>query len=111
MVIRIGFGVVDFFARQLTREDRIEALDSLGGIPVRNGFDLERVQFTELGDLIEGQRGILNEPNGGCLRHQRRLGHGQIPFVLRPPERAKPSVITDDGSAARTIGIPIRSVQ
>ena len=65
----------DFLARELAGRDRIVALDAGRHFAVGDPFDLERVQFAELGDLIEGQRGVLDQPDGGRLRHQRRVAH------------------------------------
>ncbi len=68
---------------ELAGRDRVHALDALRGIAVGDGLHLERVQLAEVGDLVERQRGVLDEPDGGRLRHQRR-GRGKSP-ALRPP--------------------------
>src|SRR5204862_215481 len=60
-------------------------VDPRRGIPVGDSLHLERMQFAELGDLLEGKRGVLDEPDGGRLWHQRLTGHGKISSVLRPP--------------------------
>ena len=44
-------------------------------LAVGDALHLERMQFAEIGDLIEGQRGVLDEPNGRRLRHQRGVAH------------------------------------
>src|SRR5207302_6371499 len=77
-------------AAQLPGQHRIEALDALGGVAVGDRLDLERMQFAEVRDLIERKRGVLDQPDGGRLRHQRRTGHGKISSMLRPPVGAKP---------------------
>src|SRR5262249_59203516 len=59
---------------------------------------LERVKLAEVGDLIERERGVLDQPDGGCFRHQRRCDHGEISSALRPPSQAELGVIDDDGS-------------
>ena len=89
--IGIGFGLGDLLARQLPGLDRVEALDALRCVAVGDRLDLERVQLAEIRHLIEGQRGIVQQPHGGCFRHQRCCArHGKISSMLRPPVRAKP---------------------
>jgi hypothetical protein len=96
-VVRIGDGFLDLLAAELAGEHGIEALDALRGITVRDRLHLERVKLAEVGDLIERERGVLDQPDGGCFRHQRRCGHGEISSALRPPSRAKlvSSVMTE----------------
>src|SRR6516162_10920 len=53
--IGIGLRCLDLLARQLPGEDRIETLDALRRIAIGNRFDLERMQMTQFGDLIERQ--------------------------------------------------------
>ena len=65
----------DFLARQLAGRDRIIALDARRHFAVGDPFHFKRVQFAELRDLIEGQRGVFDQPDGGRLRHQRRVAH------------------------------------
>jgi len=67
---RVGFDGGDLLAGQLAGGDRVEALDALGGIAVGDGFDLERVQLAEFRDLVERQRGIVQQPHGGGFGHQ-----------------------------------------
>ena len=45
---------------------------------VGHGLDFEDVQPAESGDLFKTKRGIVNQPGGGCVRHE-RLDHGEIP--------------------------------
>jgi len=52
-------------------EDRVEPLDGQRRFAIRDRLHLERVEFAELGDLVERQRGIIQQPNGGRFRHQR----------------------------------------
>src|SRR6516165_11724712 len=73
MFILLGGG--NFFARQLAGADRVVPLDSGGDLAIGNAFHLERVKFAESGDLIEGQRSIFDEPDGGGFGHQRRIAH------------------------------------
>src|SRR5208337_2234893 len=65
----------DLLARQLAGRDRVVALDAGRNFAVGDALDLEWVQFAELSDLVEGQGRVLDQPYGGRLRHQRRVGH------------------------------------
>jgi hypothetical protein len=104
-VFRIGLGLGDFLARELAVQDRIGALDALRGITVGDRLDLKRVQLAKVSDLIERQRSIVHQPNGGCLGHQWRFLHDKISCALRPSPRTKPYVISDDWKSGRNIGI------
>jgi len=74
-VSRIGNGLLDLLAAKLPGLDRIEALDALRCVTVGDRLHLERVELAEFGDLIERERGVLDQPDGGGFRHQRRCGH------------------------------------
>ena len=76
LVVRIGFALGDFGARQLAGGDGIETLDALRGLPVGNGLHFKRMKLAKLGNLFEGKRGVIDEPHGGRFRHQQLLGHG-----------------------------------
>jgi hypothetical protein len=57
-----------------------------------NAFDLERMHTDEFGDLLEGERSVIDQPNGGRFRHQRLVGHIFFPFVaglFRTPRRSQ----------------------
>src|SRR6202158_6249588 len=82
----IGFRFADLLARELPGQNRVEAFDSLRGVAVGDRLHLERMQLAEFGDLVERQRGVVQKPDGGRLRHQRGCGrHGNISSTLRPP--------------------------
>ena len=81
----IGLGLLDLLAGQLAGQDRVETLDALRGVAVGNRLHLERVQLAEIGDLVEGQASVLDQPDGGRLGHQRCVSHSEISSVLRPP--------------------------
>jgi hypothetical protein len=36
-------------------------------LAVGDALDLERVQAGEVGDLLEGERGVVDQPDGGGL--------------------------------------------
>ena len=72
---RILLARCDLLARQLTGGDRIMALDAGRDLAVGDALHFQRVQLTEIGDLVEAERGVLDEPDGGRLGHQRRVVH------------------------------------
>lgn len=73
MVARVLGGALKLLAGELAGGDRVEALDAGGNFAVRDAAHLERVQLAELGDLLERQRGVLDQPDRGGLGHQRGL--------------------------------------
>ena len=72
---------------QLAGADRVAA-GQLGrrGV-VGDRLDLEDVEPAEFGDLLERQRGIVDQPGGGRMGHE-RLGHDKSPLKMN---RAAPS--------------------
>ncbi|MOA22849.1 hypothetical protein D3C78_1434390 [compost metagenome] len=80
-MVRIGFGTGDFVAGKLSGCDRIEALDALRGFTVGNCLDFKRMQFAERGDLIERQRGVVNQPYSRSFWHEQLLSHRYSPSV------------------------------
>jgi hypothetical protein len=72
---RIFFGCRDLFAGQLAGLQRVEALDALRSFAIGDGFHLEGMQRAELGDLIEGECGVVDQPDGGRFGHQKCFGH------------------------------------
>src|SRR5690606_9642830 len=71
----IRFALGDLFAREEAAGDRIDAADALGDVLVGDALHFERVQTREFGDLLEGERGVFDQPHGGGLRHQDVRGH------------------------------------
>ncbi len=86
----VGFGALDLVAGELAGEDRVEPLDALRRVTVGDRLYFERVQLAEIGDLIERQGRVLDQPDGGGFRHQRLVRHAGISLALRPPQAAKP---------------------
>ena len=86
--VLLGFG--DLLAGELARGDRVVALDAGRHFAVGDAFDLEGVQFAELGDLIERQRGVFDQPDGRRFGHQRRFAHDLLK-LLSGEERAAPA--------------------
>jgi hypothetical protein len=81
-MVRVLLALLDFLAGQLSAGNRVGALDALGGVAVGDGADLQRVHLGEIGDLVEGQRGVVQQPDGSRLRHQRRVAHGKSPLCF-----------------------------
>jgi hypothetical protein len=48
------------------------------------------VQLAEIGDLVERQSRVLDQPDGGGFRHQWLVRHAGISLALRSPQTAKP---------------------
>jgi hypothetical protein len=72
----ILLGLFDLLAGQLAGGHRVLALDALGHVFVGDAFHFQRMQAAEIGDLLEGERGVVDQPDGGRLGHQRFFGHG-----------------------------------
>ena len=79
--IGIGFRRRNLFAGQLSGGDRVEALDALRGLAIGDRLHLKRVKLAELRDLVEAQCSVVNEPDGGRLRHEKLLCHEYNPPV------------------------------
>src|ERR1700730_10322406 len=69
MVLFIRFRRRDFLAGQLARRNRIMSPDPGGDFTVRDTLYLKRMKLAKIGDLLEGERCILDEPNRGGLGH------------------------------------------
>ncbi|MPL75526.1 hypothetical protein SDC9_21350 [bioreactor metagenome] len=70
LVERVGLALVDFLLVELVVRDRVEALHAHRHVPVGDALHLELVHAAEIGDLLEAQRRVVHQPNGGCLGHQ-----------------------------------------
>ncbi len=68
---RILLAALDLFLGELAVAGRVEADDTDRDLAVGNALDFQRVQIAEGADLLEGQRGVLDQPDGGRLRHQK----------------------------------------
>jgi hypothetical protein len=69
-MIMILLGSRDLLARQLAVGDRVHALDALRDVAVGDTLHFQHMQAAELGNLLEGQRGVLHQPDGSGFRHQ-----------------------------------------
>ena len=71
---RIGLALVDLFLGELAGADRV-APGQLGrGGIVGDRLHLEDVEAAKFGDLLEGERAVVDQPGGGRMGHE-RLGH------------------------------------
>ena len=66
----ILFGLLDFLARELAGQHRVETFDAGGDLAIGNALHLQRVQMAEFGDLLEAERGVVDQPYGSRLGHQ-----------------------------------------
>ena len=80
----------DLLARELAGRDRVHALDALRHVAVGDAFHLQHMQAAQLGDLLERERGVLDQPNGGGFRHQELAITHRNPFQDR--EGASPEL-------------------
>ncbi len=80
-VVGVLLAALDFLAGELVGGDRVEALDALRDVSVGDAFDLQHMETAEGRDLLECERGIRDQPDGGRLGHQRlAFGHnGSVP--------------------------------
>jgi hypothetical protein len=96
----IGLALVDFVLRQLVRAHRIAAGQLGRGGIVGDRLHFEDVETAEVRDLVERQRGVVDQPGSGRMGHE-RLGHGKTPSEIN---RAAPS-----GAACYTLRCTVRA--
>jgi hypothetical protein len=75
--LRILFAALELGAGEHALADRVEATDPCTHLAVGDALDLERMQPAEIGDLVECQSGIVDQPNRGGFRHE-RLVHARL---------------------------------
>ena len=71
----VFLAALDLFFGQLAVGCRIEACHAASHFPIGDRLDLERMQAGEGRDLIKGQGRVLDQPDGGRLGHEKRVGH------------------------------------
>ena len=103
----VALGRGDLLAGELAGRNRIVALDAGRHLAVGDALDLERMQFAEFRNLVEGQGGVLDQPDGGRFRHQRRVAHFGLLLCDhwprgsgRCPEEAQPQKPKLEGEAS-----------
>ena len=79
----VGLAALDLLGGGLAVGDRVEPLHLDRDLAVGDRLHLELMQAAEIGDLLEGEGGVLDEPHGGGFRHQ-GSSHGCRPRD-RPP--------------------------
>ena len=89
-IVGIGLAALDLLLGELARAQRIAAGQLGRGGVVGDRLHLEDVQAAEFGDLLEGERGVVDQPGSGRMGHE-RLGHVIFskndkgrPFAERP---------------------------
>ena len=84
---RIVLAARDLGLRQLAGLDRARADDADRHFFIGDALHLEAVQFAKIADLLEGERRVVDQPNGRRLGHQgfRHTSSGIIP--IRPARR------------------------
>ena len=71
---QVTLGAFDFATALLDRGSHGGA-QAPGDLAVGNTLHLEGMEPAKIGDLLEGQGGIVHQPHGGGLGHQDRIGH------------------------------------
>ena len=61
-------------------------LDPGRDFAIGDPFHFKRVKFAEIGDLIEGERCVFDQPHRGGLGHKRRIIHGFLLLGAGPSE-------------------------
>jgi hypothetical protein len=72
----VFLGPRDLLARQLSGGDGIHALDAVRHVAIGDALHLENMQAAELRDLLEAEGGVIDEPDGRRLGHERSAVHG-----------------------------------
>src|SRR5271167_1826199 len=56
--LRVGLATRDLLRGGLTVRHRVQALHLVGYFAVRDGLNLKRMQFAEIGNLLKSKRGV-----------------------------------------------------
>ena len=94
----VGDAALELLAAELAVGDRVEADDPHRHLAVGDGVDLEQMQHAERGDLLEGERGVVDHPHGGGLGHQ-RLSHQSSRYLVVFPAISAPGPVAPRGTA------------
>ena len=71
LVIGIVLAAVDLVQGELARAQRVAAGELGRGGIVGDRLHLEDVQAAEFGDLLEGERRVVDQPGSGRVGHER----------------------------------------
>ena len=91
------FALVDLDLIELAVTNGVEALHANGHVAIRDTLDFKLMHANEIGDLLEGQSGVVNQPNGSCTGHDR--------FVHRVHSRTQIFPAARKGLSRRTVSI------
>jgi hypothetical protein len=80
-MVRVSLTFSKLVTGELTGYDRIASDDALNPLIVCDGLHFERVELAEIGNLVERQSCIFNQPDCGRLRHKGLGRHDK--FSLR----------------------------
>ena len=90
-----GAGLADFSSsawRLTIACDGIDAADVAGDVAVGDAADFQRMQTAEVGDLLEAEGGVVDQPDRSGLGHQ-NVAHGAfVPVGWGPPNGGSASV-------------------
>src|SRR5690606_7813168 len=98
-----GFAFGDLVAGKLAGHHRVEALDALRRLTVGDRLHLERVKLAELGDLVERQCRVVDQPDSSRLGHQECAGHEEKSFSFARVPVAGGGQATNMGKSASDI--------
>jgi hypothetical protein len=73
-VVGVVLALEDFLMGQLAGADRVAAGELGGGGVVGDRLHLENMEAAKLGNLLEAERGIVDQPRRGRVGHE-RLSH------------------------------------
>ena len=82
---RVLLGAGDFLARKLSRGDRVQAADAVSHVAIGDALYFKHMEAAKIRNLLECQRGILDEPDGGRLWHQGFVAHKSPPVLEAIP--------------------------
>jgi len=75
----LAVALLDLDLVELVVGDRVETLDPGRHVTVGDALDFQLVQATEVGDLLEAEGGVVDQPDGGRLGHQGFCHHQSRP--------------------------------
>ena len=99
----ILFAALDILAADLPVGDGVEAANTDCDLAIGDALHLERMQLAERRNLIEGERGVVDQP------HRRGLGHQQLGHLIGSfhccPHVAVPRPALSPAATCEAVGI------
>ena len=83
---RVCLAACDFVTCQLAILDRVIALDADACLAIGDRLHFQRMEAAQIGDLVKGETGVVDQPYGGCLRHK-QLCHNYLLSAAGPENR------------------------